>query len=45
MTVITVYLIEDPRKFWKGSGEAKQRRKPIQSVLRRLPLWDAGAQS
>ena len=36
MRVKIVYLIGDPRKFWKGSEEVKQRRKPIQSVFRRL---------
>lgn len=36
MRVKTVYLKGDPRKFWKGSKEVKQRRKPKQSVFRRL---------
>lgn len=38
MRVKTVYLVRDLRKFQKGSGEVKQRRKPIQSVLMWLPL-------
>ena len=41
-----VYLIEDPRKFWKGNREAKQKEVNTDSVfMRRLPLWAVGAQS
>lgn len=46
MSVKVVHLIGNPRKFWKSSEEVKQKRKPRQSVLmRRSPLWAAGAQS
>lgn len=46
MRVKLVYLVEDPRMFWKGNREAKQKEANTDSVfMGRLPLWAVEAQS
>lgn len=37
-------IVGDPRKFWKGSGQVKQRREATQTeVTRGFPPWATGA--